>query len=134
MEVPAGPDRRITVYGSTTDHGKEWGGHAELTLNPGEVKDVNVNMVPWTNLTSVGGSADVQIFWEMTGAIYNVQGYRLYRAESVAGPYEMIKEIPNPETGFASDNPSRGKTYYYKITVYTTNAEGEFSDYKSIVW
>jgi len=133
LELPAGPARRITAYGIGTSYGKNWGGHVEINLNPGDDIDAQINMLPMTTLV-MDGSVNLQ--WGTVGTTYGVTGYNIYRAENINGPYKKIKTVVGVSTSGTSDNDTliSGVTYYYKINVNTADSEGELSDSKSYVY
>lgn len=133
LEVPAGPARRITVYGIETTYGfgKEWGGHAEVDLNPGDEKDVRINMLPMIKFTSINEDGPIYMSWSTLLSDYNglVQGYNIYRSESPDENYVKIESITDYQNGFSSDpNFNQCTTYYYKINVSSSLGEGELSD------
>lgn len=134
LEVPAGPARRITVYGIETTYGfgKEWGGHAEVDLNPGDERDVQINMLPMVKFNSINEDGPIFMSWNALQSDYNglVQGYNIYRSESPDDNYVNIESIPGLQASGTSDaNFTQCTTYYYKINVSSTLGEGELSDY-----
>ncbi len=132
MEIPAGADRKISVFSYTSLNAvpKNWGGHAIVSVNPGDETTVTINMLPMTNISNVMYSAEIMISWETTGIVpnYGTIGYRVYRAEVAEGPYAMIAQTASSPY---MDTPVAGKRFYYKIAVYTATSEGELTDSKT---
>jgi fibronectin type 3 domain-containing protein len=61
--------------------------------------------------------------WYSTSASGNTQSYNIYRSTSSNGTYLFIKNVlPTSSPESTIDIPSPG-TYYYRITVVTTNGE-----------
>jgi hypothetical protein len=133
LELPVGPNRRITAYGinSSSNFGRNWGGSVEINLNPGDEIDAVINMLPMTQvLADYWGGPSVSMQWSVVGSTYGVTGYNVYRAENPDGPYEKIQTIAGVSASSAtdSDNLIIGITYYYKVSVITAASEGEKSN------
>lgn len=137
LEIPSGPARRITVHGYY-DNGnvvvKNWGGHVELDLNPGDEIDVQINMLPVVTMWSVISEMDsMYVEWGMVAeqeGLYGILGYHIYR--SVSGPVGPFN-IVGTETGITASihydySVEEGKTYCYAVSVFTNTLEGELSD------
>jgi len=121
----------ITSYYDTGGF-KNWGGHKTLNLGPGD-QDITINMIPMVYISNAfGGTSDISLEWYSTSASGNTQSYNIYRSTSSNGTYLFIKNVlPTSSPESTIDIPSPG-TYYYRITVVTTNGEeGVPCDYRS---
>ncbi len=138
IEVPSGPQRRITVYGFYYDGQattiKNWGGHVELDLNPGDVRDVVINMLPIVAMPEAFYEGAAMVMWTPvyyeTEGEYGITGYRIYRSDT--GPNGQYNPIGVASGSMVGDFPDAtvraGNTYYYKISVLAGELEGELSD------
>ncbi|MBP7582765.1 MAG: hypothetical protein KBA61_01945 [Spirochaetes bacterium] len=143
IEVPAGPQRKITVYGFQ-DFGegmdKTWGGHAEVDLNPGDVRDVQINMLPIVYVSAYFDQnvSRVKVNWSSItenpeSTLYGVIGYRVYRSDvGTEGPLKPIgNSVGINSFEYIDDNSGGfvpGDACYYTVSVYTSILEGELSD------
>jgi len=125
VEVPAGSDRVFTAiaYNGAV---KNSGASESITLQSGEAKALQLNMLPIIQGFSVSGTGSIEIYWN---AVLNVQGYKIYRATAADGPYTMIQQITDYTAFHYTDTASSG-TYYYKMRVYTSTKDGVLCDYK----
>ena len=78
-----------------------------------DLEDADAGNVDSTATAQVPPGHSVRLNWAPGGPL-STNGYRLYRATSVAGPYELI----NPtslvlETSYMDTHVSAGQTYYY---------------------
>jgi len=138
IEVPSGAQRKITVYGFQ-DYGegmdKTWGGHAEVDLNPGDVRDVTINMLPFITIWNAYSEGETIAYIEWGAVsdqapIYDIQGYHIYKSDTgLEGSFVRIgTENGILASSFYDLNVVNGVTYYYKVSVFTNNNEGELSD------
>jgi len=134
LEVPAGPARRITVYGIETSYGfgKEWGGHATFDLQPGDEKDAVITMLPMTRITSLSEDGPIYINWDVLQNNYNglVAGYKIYRSQKPDSNFENVATVPDYTIWYGTDDTpfNQCTLYYFKIAVYSNSLEGEMSD------
>jgi hypothetical protein len=135
-EVPAGNQRKFTVYCSDSTFGKTWGGHAIADLDPNSEKTLSVTMFPMTKITSTtAGTSSVIINFDpvnsnYTGYVNGIKGYYLYRASTAGGSYQKVQTLLSTAYSATDSGLAKG-TYYYKMSVYTNDGEGELCDYKS---
>lgn len=132
VEVPAGPARRITVYAGDV-FPKDFGGHVELDLNPGDEVDAVINMVPTTSITNcMYTGSSVMVYWGAVSPPYGIAGYNVYRSDVPEGPYFAACTAPAPDAMQCEDlsGPFVTSTnYYYRVSAYTAGTEGEMSAY-----
>ncbi len=140
VEVPAGMQRKITVLtANSTDanyKGINWGGHAVVDLSPGDETNITITMLPMTKINVIDKPypATLAPNWNMVSGISVVKGYKLYRSTAAEGPYSLVATIATTTTYYYENSSlTSGVRYYYKVSVYTTNAEGELSEYNSAV-
>lgn len=130
IEVPAGSDR---VFTAIANNGavKNSGAFETTSLQSGEAKALQLNMLPIIQGFSVSGTGSISIYWN---AVQNVQGYKIYRATAAEGPYAMIKQIADyTQMSSADTTASFGITYYYKMRVYTSTKDGVLCDSVSAI-
>lgn len=134
LEIPAGPERKITVIGYYSGMpGKNWGGHVEVNLSPGDEIDTQINMLPMTVIWNISASAGVSMSWAAVANKGNITNYNIYRATAPEGQYAKVLSAAYGQTGGVDNNALLSKTtYYYKICVATATSEGELSDYVSV--
>ncbi len=127
IEVPAGSDR---VFTAIANNGavKNSGAFETTSLQSGEAKALQLNMLPIIQGFSVSGTGTIEVRWN---AVQNVQGYKIYRATAANGPYTMIQQIADYTRDYYFDSPSPSPgTYYYIMRVYTSTKDGVLCDYK----
>lgn len=133
IEVPAGLSRRITVYAGK-DYPRDFGGHVELDLNPGDEVDAVINMVPVTTITYCQFIGGINVNWNIiTPNAYGVIGYHIYRSDIPEGPYLAVgtANTNGAATSQFQDKSGpfiTGNYYYYKVSAYTGSSEGEMSE------
>jgi len=143
LELPSGSARRITVYGTTTANsfGKNWGGHAELNLNPGDEVDVQIDMLPVMKIESTNSrqiSNYLQIRWyQVQSGTYGITGYKIYRSDFPEGPYFAVGSVSGA-SAYQFDDKSipfaENTYYYYKVSAYKSTSEGELSEYYGVFY
>ncbi|MBU7005798.1 fibronectin type III domain-containing protein [Phosphitispora fastidiosa] len=68
------------------------------------------------NLTATYGSGSVSLVWEASASA-DVNYYRIFRANSVAGPYtELTRVYGRATVSYLDSSVESGLTYYYKVT------------------
>lgn len=83
----------------------------------------NITGLTWNYKNSTSSSINVK--WNKND---NTTGYKLYRASSKYGTYELITTITNKNTtAYTNKGLSSGKVYYYKIKGYIDNTTGSYS-------
>ncbi len=129
IEVPMGSSRLFTViaYLGTV---KKWGGHVLANTNESEV-DLPLNMFPIVTTFVVFAAWDTstEVQWDYFTGTFS--GYRLYRAANALGPYELIATIPSSYPSVwsgATPFVLSGFYYYYRMSVYYPQGEGEPCD------
>jgi len=130
IEVPSGSQRIFSVYGINTDNsqGKNWGGKVITDLPPGADTTINIYMIPLPTEITPSLAAGIRLTWYAPSGI---QGYYIYRATNLNGPYIKIATITTPATEQFDDlDPElvMDSTYYYKISCYNANGESAPSD------
>ncbi|MFZ3171039.1 MAG: fibronectin type III domain-containing protein [Carboxydocellales bacterium] len=71
---------------------------------------------PPKNLIATYGSGSVSLVWE-TPFNADVKYYKVYRANTLEGPYSLLKQVSGGMTVTYGDNTVQpGLTYYYKLT------------------
>jgi hypothetical protein len=132
--VPAGPSRRITVYAGK-NYSREFGGHVELDLSPGDEVDAVINMVPITDITfaePLDFPSRILLQWSVISPSYGVTGYKIHRSDLPAGPYFAVGSVSGVDNSMFEDTSGpfiNGKFYYYRVSAYTDVSEGELSDH-----
>ena len=67
------------------------------------------------------------------GSVNMAEGYKVYRATSKNGKYELIKEITDPSELTFTNSTKSGYTYYYKVRAYSrVDGSKVYSPYSSI--
>jgi hypothetical protein len=133
IELPVGPERRITIYGYESGmlFGKNWGGHVELNLNPGDDISVDIRMLPVTKFEYSSFIGGIELHWfALSAPAYDLQGYKIYRSDYLDGPYNFIGLASGATQSVFTDSSSHivGNHYYYKISTFSSMQEGELSD------
>ncbi len=141
--VPAGRQRKITVYLSDTTYGRVWGGHVTSDMVPGAELDLSITMFPMTAITSINSPQTglINVYWNEIYSNYTyskvIKGYNVYRSPAPDGVYDKIGQVAPTfvaGTNTYSDNSLKsGATYYYRISTYTDDGEGEMCAYNSAV-
>ncbi|MBP7585654.1 MAG: fibronectin type III domain-containing protein, partial [Spirochaetes bacterium] len=135
--------RKIAVYGYTTvsSFGKNWGGYAELNLNPGDEVDVQIDMLPIMKIDSINSrqvSNYLQIQWyQVQSGTYGITGYKIYRSDFPEGPYFTVGTASGASAYQFNDNSiifDQNTYYYYKVSAYTGTTEGELSEYYGVFY
>lgn len=77
-----------------------------------------------------GGNKRIKIYW---GKISNATGYKIYYSTSQTGTYSLVKTIKsNATVKYVKTGLTQNKTYYFKMTAYTSEnnivAESVFSN------
>ena len=143
LELPSGSARKIAVYGYTTvsSFGKNWGGYAELNLNPGDDVDVQIDMLPVMKIDSTNSyqlSTYIQLQWfQVQSGTYGIIGYNIYRSDFPEGPYFAVGSASGVSAYRFNDNSitfAENTYYYYKVSAYTDTTEGEFSEYCAVLY
>ncbi len=142
IQVPAGTQRKFSIVSSAVSGGqvaKNWGGKTLVDLSPGDLVNININMVPMTFITllyNMLGPGVLGVYWQQgTGypAYVNSGSVRIYRSDAPNGQFSLVQTSPF-STSYVSDTGLQsGKTYYYKVSVVTTYGESAQSDYLSQV-
>ncbi len=131
VEVPAGKGRTFTAiaYNGTV---KNSGAFETLTLQSGEQATLQLNMLPIVqNFSASGFEGSFYINWQ---AILNVSGYKIYRATSADGPYDMISQIEDNTYDYYYDDMTVTETmYYYRMKIYSGTKDGVPCDYVSAI-
>jgi len=108
----------ITSFTLDGDVSTNWGGHTTQNLLPGE-QNIEIKMIPMTQITSAGGSTSLDVYWESTAY---VTSYKIYRSNNASGPFTLIG---TGASAFYSDSTaSMGVTYYYRVSIVNSNGEG----------
>ncbi|HPJ39005.1 MAG TPA: hypothetical protein PLT75_11210, partial [Spirochaetota bacterium] len=120
--------RTFTVVASYSGE-KNSGAHAITNLDPNQEVAVSINMLPIVQGLYALDGGSVSLGWD---GITGVSGYHIYRSEYPDGPYGIVTSNVGDDNNYGSDTPPTvGKIYYYKISVYYSDKEGELSDYKT---
>ena len=94
------------------------------TAKPGDAPQVTEVTAPIApQVTQIkGGSKRVKLYWTEQK---DASGYYIYYSTSKAGTYIRTKTITNPGTcKYVKKSLEQNKTYYFKISAYTMNANG----------
>lgn len=96
----------------------------QATVEPSatpQVTEVTAPIAP--QVTQIkGGSKRVKLYWTEQK---DASGYYIYYATSKTGTYTRTKTITNPGTcKYVKKSLEQNKTYYFKISAYTLNANG----------
>jgi large repetitive protein len=78
------------------------------------------------NLSSTIESTGIRLNW--SDAPYNETGYRVYRAESINGPYSEIATLAANSTTYLDATALENTTYFYYATAFNTIGESESSN------
>lgn len=70
---------------------------------------------PPQNVAILPGDGRLTLRWEPP-ASNGAAEYRLYRAENVAGPYNLVATVAAPLTQYEDPGLQNGKTYYYRLS------------------
>ncbi|MGN0522255.1 MAG: fibronectin type III domain-containing protein [Eubacterium sp.] len=95
-------------------------------------KALTIKAMPAKPLASLKLTSNaVKLNWDKQS---DVSGYKIYRASSKNGKYELIKDITNKNTSSYSDKSVKySNTYYYKIRSYVKkNGKAYYSSYSSV--
>ena len=88
------------------------------SAGPDEDLDTTPPSAP-SGLSATSGDAELSLSWNSTGAS-DLDGYRLYRAESSISSAEGMKPVsgsaPISETSLTDSEVTNGTTYYYRVT------------------
>lgn len=105
------------------------GGHVLADINDSKVS-ASMNVFPM--VTNIGLSwregNDINIYWDR---VNNVSGYFVYRSANILGPYIKVQTyVGEGEVGpiYQNDMAPSFDTYYYRVSVYYNQGEGELSD------
>ncbi len=106
-----------------------------LTVTAEEVEylDKELSLIvphPPTNIRAKGDETMITLQWEPPVRGAEIEGYRIYRAESPDGPYEMVNsELITLATVYRdSPLPERTNYYYYVTAISTSHLESTPSD------
>jgi hypothetical protein len=108
---------------------KKWGGHVLADTNDSEVI-LSMNVFPIvTNLSFNVVEDYVDIIWDR---VDGATGYKIYQASNQLGPFTYLTSVVDSGQGQTEmlddyDPPSPG-TYYFRVSVYYTQGEGEPCD------
>lgn len=81
-----------------------------------------------TNLAATAGIGYIDLDWNANSEP-TLEGYRVYRAEDDAGPFELLVDITPPVNFVRDSTVTAEQTYYYEVTAYNTaNAESDPSN------
>lgn len=113
-DAPQVSEQPTTVPGNTP----------QATVEPSatpQVTEVTAPIAP--QVTQIkGGSKRVKLYWTEQK---DASGYYIYYATSKTGTYTRTKTITNPGTcKYVKKSLEQNKTYYFKISAYTLNANG----------
>jgi hypothetical protein len=134
VTIPAVDQVTLTVVSETESLGyKNWGGHTTLNLVPGSKVNLTLAMIPMTASWSPSATSGSISFWLYsidTLNSYNALSFFIYRSTSPQGPYERIATGINLSTMFYTDTYALvpGTTYYYRISVNSSDGEGVMCD------
>lgn len=95
-------------------------GSAISSPSPGPEKSPDILAAPSAPSISIvkGGNKRVKIYW---GKVSNAIGYKIYYSTSKSGTYSLIKTINNNTTvKYVKTGLTQNKTYYFKMTAYTS--------------
>jgi len=132
IEVPMGKSRLFSLFAYDGSI-KKWGGHVLADTNESEAS-FTMNVFPIvTNLIFGGELYWVQLRWDR---VVGASGYRIYRSSNQFGPFVYIDSVDNPTEGsyayFDEDLPETPSRYYYRVSVYYSQGEGEPCDQRSV--
>jgi hypothetical protein len=125
---------KITIPGPTSSEAKILKEVKKYAMQKGDL----VRFLP-SPPTGVGGYSEkfqvITVTWNQNPEP-EVKGYRIFRSESLDGPFEELKKITKRDKVESIDKGSRknklvdGKKYFYKVRAY--NAEKELSDFSEV--
>lgn len=146
------PDLTVTIDGKTLVGGTDYTvaysnntapGTANITLTGINgysgtknivFKIVDPTPIPTINdLSSTGKTKNsITLSWT-TGA--NINGYEIYRANSINGEYSLIYTINDAnKNSFTNTGLSEGQVYYYRIRAYRTiNGSSSYGEFSNII-
>ncbi len=133
-EVPSGTNRKITViaYNGTVRNA----GKSVITdLGSGEEVTIQMKLLPITIVTSLSSSTGTM--YVSFESVEIATGYNIYRSDTADGPYTKVGTKAQVASEFITfdDTPIiDGKMYYYKVSMYNNDGEGEQSNYKETVF
>ena len=85
----------------------------KITVSPAKVKSVTAKFK---------NSSKVTITWKK---VSKAKGYQKYRSKKKNGKYKLVKTIKKGATKKYNVSHKEGKTYYYKVRAFVTNANGK---------
>lgn len=91
-----------------------------VTSGPGISPSPDILTAPSAPSISIvkGGNKRVKIYW---GKVSNAVGYKIYYSTRKSGTYSLIKTITNNTTvKYVKTGLTQNKTYYFKMTAYTS--------------
>lgn len=127
-DVPQVSEQPTTVPGNTPQVSEQPttvpSNTPQATVEPSatpQVTEVTAPIAP--QVTQIkGGSKRVKLYWTEQK---DASGYYIYYATSKTGTYTRTKTITNPGTcKYVKKSLEQNKTYYFKISAYTLNANG----------
>lgn len=105
-------------------------GSKTLSSDGGEGVDVKAEYVITPSAPSFELTADgIKVIWNK---VEGAGKYVIYRSASKNGTYSKIATVKAPDVTYNDKKTVLGKTYYYKIKVYTDNKASDFSAVNSI--
>lgn len=105
-----------------------WGGKKTLNIGPGE-QSITIAMIPMSYFSYL--EAGSTLYWTeflSNPAPSNASSYNIYRANSINGPYTLIKTLSISTVSFTDNTLVPGNNYYYKISISGSDGEGVLSD------
>jgi len=83
---------------------------------------------PPRSLTASLEGSSMRLNW--VDAPYNEDGFRVYRSQTLGGPYTQINTaaLPSSTETYLDETISEGEDYYYTVTAYNVNGESPYSN------
>jgi hypothetical protein len=102
---------------------KNIGGSVPATSSPFQFTTIDVPAAPSLLVTTSVSSTSLQLGWQDNAS--DETGYRVYRADSAAGPYSQIgADLPANTTSFPDGGLAINVRYYYRIVPFNGLGEG----------
>ena len=102
---------KIAADGNTIYSGDS--AEVKVTTSPAKVKSVTAKFK---------NSSKVTITWKK---VSKAKGYQIYRSTKKNGKYTLVKTIKKGSTKKCNLSHKAGKTYYYKVRAFVTDANGK---------
>ncbi len=135
IEVPTGDSRLFTLF-ACEGGVKKWGGHVLSNVDDGEL-NLFMNVFPVVTNLSVTNmfpqAVTWAVRWDSVETSTGPTGYHIYRARNPLGPYEMVQDQADNHQGGQQtfNNNISGGPYYYRVSAYYPQGEGETCDPKT---